>query len=208
MVAQCTHGFPLCSWYYHFLPNPALCGLGLAFNISFAYLSLFIIVWPVGFDPSAGADDTGGLSSSGVLQIGVTPAWALEEFAALLRSDSQPEPVPVQFCECQLLCLAAPVGKYILYILLGNSRTLYILPSVPQLALDKLDIVNIWPFWHHSKTPLWMTPLISDFQWMFCFLFLANHLNFHLSCLACYLVQCELEFCTSESSRLHWKKPA
>lgn len=108
MGAQCTHGFPLCSWYYYSLPNPALCGLGLALNISFAYLSLFVIIWPVGFDPSTGADDTGGSSSSEVSQIGVTPAWALEEPAALpLGSDSgeeesQPEPGPVQFCKCQL----------------------------------------------------------------------------------------------------------
>lgn len=35
--------------------------------------------------------------------------------------------------------------------------------------------------------------------------YLANHLDFHLSFLACNLVQCELQFCTNESSRLHWK---
>lgn len=49
-------------------------------------------------------------------------------------------------------------------VLLGNRGTQYILPSVPQLALDNLDIVNIWPFWHHRKTTLWMTFIISDFQ--------------------------------------------
>lgn len=120
----------------------------LALNISFAYLSLFVIIWPVGLDPSTGADNTGGSSSSAVSQIGVTPAWALEEPAALpLGSDSgeeesQPELVPVQFCKCQLhvfdsscweigeLCIYCwEIGELCIYFPLSSSWLLTSLTS-------------------------------------------------------------------------------
>lgn len=90
-----------------------------------------------------------------------------------------------------------------LYILLGNMGTLYIRPSVPQLALDKLNIVNIWPFWHRRKTPLWMTLIISDFQRTVLLRILLTIPDFHLSLLTWNSVHCELEFFTNEPSRLH-----
>lgn len=62
-----------CSWYYHFL-SPALHRLWLAFNISFADLSIFVIMCPGVSDPSTGAASTAGLPTSGVLQIGVISA--------------------------------------------------------------------------------------------------------------------------------------